>query len=274
MKLTVDASVVVKWFVDEVLGREARLLLAHRLDLYAPALLLAEFANTIWKKVSRGEIPDSRPYFDELAGIAEIVDLVPDVNVVARAASIAVEIGHPVYDCLYLACAEATDSVVITADRRLAAKSAKLPGVGVRFLGNREVIGDIQAAATALVIGIDRLQELIAASEVFFATREHVLTGLQDEEEQRIRFMTSEDFDLYLRTPSNVRLLRLIGELSEEERVDLLALGWLGAKRFNDWARSLQHAAKTVSFTHSGYVASYGAHWKNGYERLIQGLNL
>lgn len=84
-----------------------------------------------------------------------------------------------------------------------------------------------------------------------------------------MRFMTTEDQDLYLRTPSNVRLLRLIGELSDEERVDLRALGWFGAKRFNDWARSLQHAAKTVSFTHDGYVAGYGDHWKNGYERLI-----
>ncbi len=50
MKLTVDASVVVKWFVSELLHKEAHLLLAHRLDLHAPDILLAEFANTIWKK--------------------------------------------------------------------------------------------------------------------------------------------------------------------------------------------------------------------------------
>lgn len=47
MRLTIDASIVVKWFVAEELSREARLLLAHRLDLHAPDLLLAEFANTI-----------------------------------------------------------------------------------------------------------------------------------------------------------------------------------------------------------------------------------
>ena len=35
-----------------------------------------------------------------------------------RAAQIAVEIDHPVYDCLYVACAEATASALITADRR------------------------------------------------------------------------------------------------------------------------------------------------------------
>ncbi len=137
-----------------------------------------------------------------------------------------------------------------------------------------EVARDIQTAATALIISKSRLQELIAAYGVFAATQQHVLTGLQDEKEQRMRFLTSEDQDLYLRTPSNLRLLRLIGDLSDEERVDLLALGWFGAKRFDDWPRSLEHAAKTVSFTHDGYVAGYGQHWKSGYERLIHGAPL
>lgn len=275
MTLTVDASVVVKWFVDEPLSEESRLLLAHRLHLRAPAILLSEFANTIWKKVRRGEIADSGPYFDELAAIPKIVDLLPDADVIERAACIAVEIGHPVYDCLYLACAEATESAAITADRRLADKAAsRLPGVDVRYLGMPEVARDIQTAATALIISKDRLQELIAAYDVFAATQEHVLTGLQDEKEQRMRFLTSEDQDLYLRTPSNLRLLRLIGDLSDEERVDLLALGWFGAKRFDAWRRSLEHAAKMVSFTHDGYVAGYGQHWKSGYERLIHGAPL
>ena len=56
MKLTVDASVVIKWFVTEPLCEEARQLLGDRLDLHAPDILLAEFANIIWKKVRRGEI--------------------------------------------------------------------------------------------------------------------------------------------------------------------------------------------------------------------------
>ena len=33
MKLTVDASVVVKWFVQEPLFQQARLVLTHRHDL-------------------------------------------------------------------------------------------------------------------------------------------------------------------------------------------------------------------------------------------------
>lgn len=178
MTLTVDASVVVKWFVDEPLSEESRLLLAHRIHLRAPAILISEFANTIWKKVRRGEIADSGPYFDELASIPEIVDLIPDADLIERAACIAVEIGHPVYDCLYLACVEATESAAITADRRLADKAAsRLPGVDVRYLGMPQVARDIQTAATALIISKDRLQELITAYDVFAATQGAIALG-------------------------------------------------------------------------------------------------
>ena len=43
--MNVDASVVIKWFVTEPLCEEARQLLGERLDLHAPDILLAEFAN-------------------------------------------------------------------------------------------------------------------------------------------------------------------------------------------------------------------------------------
>ena len=82
MKLTVHASVVIKWFVAETLFEQARLLLSDSFDLHAPDILLAEFANTIWKKVRRGEIPDSRPYMDELPTLGEIIALHPMHNLV------------------------------------------------------------------------------------------------------------------------------------------------------------------------------------------------
>ena len=120
MRVTVDASVVVKWFVAEPMCDEARLLLARRIQLHAPDLVLVEFANTIWKKARRKELPDAHPDLEELVALPEIVDLQPDGALIERAARIALEIDHPIYDCLYLACAEATDSTVITADRRFA----------------------------------------------------------------------------------------------------------------------------------------------------------
>lgn len=136
MKLTVDASVAVKWFVAEALSDEARRLLDPRLHLHAPEILLAEFANTIWKKARRGEIKDPQPYFDELVSLPDIVTLHPGSHLVDSAARIAAETDHPVYDCLYLACAEASAPVLITADKRFANKvSRRLPRVDVRYIG-------------------------------------------------------------------------------------------------------------------------------------------
>ena len=62
MQLTVDANIVVKWFVSETLSDEARLLLARRIHLYAPDLVLSEYANVIWKKARRHEISNAEPY--------------------------------------------------------------------------------------------------------------------------------------------------------------------------------------------------------------------
>ena len=103
--------------------------------LHAPDLLLAEFANTIWKKVRGGEVSDSRPYTAEVSALGEIIALHPMHNLVVRSASIAKEIDHPIYDCLYLACAEATDSTLVTADRRFANKVGDAFGrVDVRYI--------------------------------------------------------------------------------------------------------------------------------------------
>jgi predicted nucleic acid-binding protein len=48
-ELVIDASVAVKWVVEEPGTQEALLLRQHR--LLAPDLLVAECANILWKKV-------------------------------------------------------------------------------------------------------------------------------------------------------------------------------------------------------------------------------
>ena len=149
MRVTADASIVVKWFVAEPLCKEARLLLDRRIHLHAPDFVLVESTNTIWKKVRRKEIPDPTPYLEELAVLPEIVALQPSSSLIERAARIAVEIDHPAYDCLYLACAEATDSIVITADRRLADKANEQPsGVSVRHITAPNVVDKLEMAAS------------------------------------------------------------------------------------------------------------------------------
>ena len=56
MTWVVDASVAVKWFVDEAHSATARAVLASGQPLIAPDLIVPETCNTAWKKVRRGDI--------------------------------------------------------------------------------------------------------------------------------------------------------------------------------------------------------------------------
>ena len=56
MELVVDASVAVKWFVEEEDSERASLLLTGSDQLHCPRLLASEMASALWRKVLRGEL--------------------------------------------------------------------------------------------------------------------------------------------------------------------------------------------------------------------------
>ena len=72
-----------------------------------------------------------------------------------------------------MACAEATASVLVTADQRFAKKVAERI-VDVWYLGAPEVAEKIEAAATAVVISGDKVEKLIDVYEFFAATEQSV----------------------------------------------------------------------------------------------------
>ena len=272
MKLTVDASVVVKWYVSEAHSEEARVLLGHRLERFAPDFVLVELANILWKKARLGEIGDPQPYFRELSRVREAVALTSSADLIERAAQIAAQVDHPVYDCLYIACAEATGSALITADRKLCDVVAhRSLHVDVRYIGNQGVADTIGTAAAALVITRDKLAELVAAYDLLEATEENVHS-----------VVTADDADLegigrhgllrIMRSPAGIRLERLFLDLNDEERVDLLALGWLGRGNFgSDWRLIFERACIGIDgYAHTNweYVFAHGVYWRNGYKHL------
>ena len=118
MSWIVDASVALKWFSWESQSDDAFRLLRSGEELHAPDLIIAEITNIAWKKFLRGQITSRQA--DMIAGAILKAPLrlwsVSDIS--QRALSIARDLRHPVYDCLYLACAETVGSGVITADRR------------------------------------------------------------------------------------------------------------------------------------------------------------
>ena len=272
MKLTVDASIVVKWYIPEKYSEEARLLLAHRIERHAPDILLAEFANTIWKKARRNEISDPRAYFDELPYLREVVVLHSGGDLIERAAQIAAKIDHPVYDCLYLACAEAMGSMLITADQKLGNKVVDhLPDVDVRDIGAHGVAEKISAAATALVIGQEKVEELVAAYDLLSATYENVRSSLIGGSTGTAS-IAREDLLRTLDSPAGKRLQGLFAELNDEERIDLLALGWLGlGDPGTEWRPIFERACTMIDqyANHNWrYVLSLGVYWRVGFERL------
>jgi predicted nucleic acid-binding protein/plasmid stability protein len=125
VRLVVDASVAMKWFVPEPLAAGAEGLLSREHGLLAPDVLLIECANIIWKKARRGEMlraaGDEALVLFRNSGI-ELIDTQPLVEPALRLAR---ELDHPVHDCLYVAAAAAMDGVAVTADRRFFARTRK-----------------------------------------------------------------------------------------------------------------------------------------------------
>lgn len=123
MNLVIDASVAAKWFFNEKDTEAAFALLegCHRgeITFLAPALLGAEVANLIWKKVVRGSI-DAEHGYAFWADFQRIpLDSIPDSVMASQALRLAVEFRHSVYDCLYVAVAVGSECALLTADRKL-----------------------------------------------------------------------------------------------------------------------------------------------------------
>jgi len=118
VRIVIDASVAVKWVLDEPESRAAVALRDQ--ELIAPALLLAEAANVLWRHARIGEITNDEvaALFSELRN-APVASL-PIEPCLKPALKLAIEIGHPVYDCIYLALALHHRTHVVTADRRFA----------------------------------------------------------------------------------------------------------------------------------------------------------
>ncbi len=126
--VVVDASVVVKWFVEEEYSKEARLLRkAYEdgvIDIAAPDILPYEVLNALKYSGAFGE--------DELKEVAGILDDFQftlyrlEGEHAAKTVEIAMRKGVTVYDAAYIALAMLLDSSLFTADKRLLRKTSDL----------------------------------------------------------------------------------------------------------------------------------------------------
>jgi len=219
VSLAIDASVVIKWFIDEPLHEEARQLLLERETLHAPDLLISKVGNIAWKKLLRGEIEEKHAHSIALSLSDLPVTLHPSIELIDRALQIAVAIKYSVYDCLYIACAERSTIRLVTADQTLKRKLEKTPLSTIcRVLGD---MFDISISATML----ENLISLLKQAEATWKS------------------IKGSDVALHLDTPAFLRVRAALQDLSGEQRDHLEALRLLGSgSGGNDWALSQRNA--------------------------------
>ena len=133
-RVVLDASVAVRWVVDEVGSTEAAALLELDVEWIAPRLLLAEAASALRRK-SVDVLLTAAAAAQCLDGLLQavtdgIVRLADDERHIAQALLLATSLDHKVPDCLYLALAERYGAAIATADMKLA-RLARSRGVEV-----------------------------------------------------------------------------------------------------------------------------------------------
>lgn len=119
--LIVDASIAVKWVVEED-GTPQALTLRQKARLMAPEIMTAECANILWKKVKREELTKQEALLAARLLQAAEIELLPARSSMETATRMAIELDHPAYDCIYLALAIRNGCKFVTADERFLRK--------------------------------------------------------------------------------------------------------------------------------------------------------
>jgi predicted nucleic acid-binding protein len=136
----VDASVAVKWVVEEDHSAKATILLAFD-TCHAPDHWRAEAVNVLWSKVVRGDLTAADAEERMTVLLRAPVIGTPIADLMARAFAISVARTVTIYDSLYVALAERRDIVMVTADERLIRRLS-----GDAALAKRMVwVGDLMA---------------------------------------------------------------------------------------------------------------------------------
>ena len=123
----VDASVVLQWLLEEPPGKSKEILEEH-VDgselLVAPELLHYEVGNVLVTKVALG-FQDASDLFGYFLGLD-----IQTYSLGAEEYRSSLDLAHKykltVYDASYVALAQALDTKLVTADKKLAARAAPL----------------------------------------------------------------------------------------------------------------------------------------------------
>ncbi len=124
--MIIDASALVA-----SLARRADARAFSSAYLAAPDLIVPETLNALWRLSLLG-----KPALDRSLVLAAVdrIRIVPSRPYAGRASELAAEIDHPVYECLYLAVAEAESDTLLTCDAQFISKLTKVQRKHIRLM--------------------------------------------------------------------------------------------------------------------------------------------
>ncbi|GGB93752.1 hypothetical protein GCM10011494_10240 [Novosphingobium endophyticum] len=130
--IVIDASVAVKWYANEALSEDADdIFTANQSAIIVPDIFVTEVMSAL---VRRANI-DKAVRSETEASIGNLADLFAagmlhahriEPPQMSQAAGLAMDLGHPLKDCIYLALAMERECPLITADAKFAAKAREV----------------------------------------------------------------------------------------------------------------------------------------------------
>jgi predicted nucleic acid-binding protein len=119
MICVIDANVMLDILLNQRSGDDILQFISETYNV-APELIFLEVGNTLRKYVLRGDISQ----VDALSAFEEIPNLLsktyPDIRHVNEAMDLSLQLGHSVYDCLYLVLARRMNGTLVSYDKKLA----------------------------------------------------------------------------------------------------------------------------------------------------------
>lgn len=134
----VDASVVIKWLIEEPGSIPARAQRhtwqAQRMVPAAPDFLLIELHSILLKKVTRGEITPDMPLLSDTPAFGLDLSWFPFKPLLPTAWQTAHRYQISIYDALYVTLAQQVKAPLYTADRTLVQRLGPKPSIQLLLL--------------------------------------------------------------------------------------------------------------------------------------------